>query len=124
MAAAATSSPRPDRSGRELTDDLITLAGTPDDESKVASLLRSITQCAADFVPPVSYASVTVHDDDSFVTDQLLQARSSAALANRTHLENWLKPPAGGPAAGMATASTPPARQVACWSASHPVAIG
>ena len=30
--------------------------------------------------------------DSSFVTDDLLQARSSAALANRTHLTNWLKP--------------------------------
>ena len=32
--------------------------------------------------------------DDSFVTDQLVQARSDAALANRTHLQNWLKPSA------------------------------
>lgn len=28
--------------------------------------------------------------DASFVTDELLQQRSSAALANRKHLENWL----------------------------------
>ena len=30
--------------------------------------------------------------DASFVTDDLLKARSDAALANRTHLANWLAP--------------------------------
>jgi 2-hydroxy-6-oxonona-2,4-dienedioate hydrolase len=35
--------------------------------------------------------SIMVYDS-SFVTDDLLQARSSAALANRNHLTNWLKP--------------------------------
>ena len=34
--------------------------------------------------------------DSSFVTDELVKARSDAALKNRTHLENWLKPNAGG----------------------------
>jgi 2-hydroxy-6-oxonona-2,4-dienedioate hydrolase len=33
--------------------------------------------------------------NDSFVTEDLLKARSSAALANRTHLENWLAPQPG-----------------------------
>jgi 2-hydroxy-6-oxonona-2,4-dienedioate hydrolase len=33
--------------------------------------------------------------DSSFVTDELVQARSRAALANQTHLTNWLKPNAG-----------------------------
>jgi hypothetical protein len=49
-------------------DDLIALAGTPDDESAVPALLKSITQSAADLLPPVSYASMTVHDDDSYAT--------------------------------------------------------
>ena len=35
--------------------------------------------------------------DDSFVTDELCEMRSRAALANRTHLQNWLKPPAPAP---------------------------
>ena len=30
--------------------------------------------------------------DTSFVTEELTQQRAQAALANRTHLENWLKP--------------------------------
>jgi 2-hydroxy-6-oxonona-2,4-dienedioate hydrolase len=30
--------------------------------------------------------------DASFVTKELMEQRASAALANRTHLENWLKP--------------------------------
>jgi 2-hydroxy-6-oxonona-2,4-dienedioate hydrolase len=34
--------------------------------------------------------------DSSFVTDSLVQARSDAALKNKTHLENWLKPNMGG----------------------------
>jgi 2-hydroxy-6-oxonona-2,4-dienedioate hydrolase len=33
--------------------------------------------------------------DSSFVTDDLIKARSSAAMANPIHLENWLKPAAG-----------------------------
>jgi hypothetical protein len=34
----------------------------------VPALLKSITQSAADLLPPVSYASVTVHDQDSYAT--------------------------------------------------------
>ncbi len=68
MATPSASPPRPDRPGSSLTDDLITLAGTPDDGSAVPALLRSITQFAADLLPPVSYASVTVHRDGDFVT--------------------------------------------------------
>jgi hypothetical protein len=64
----STSRPRPEQPGRGLTDDLIELAGTPDDESNVPALLKSITQCAADLLPPVSYASVTVHTDNSYAT--------------------------------------------------------
>ena len=40
--------------------------------------------------------------DSSFVTEELVQARSDAALQNRTHLQNWLKPNAGGLGAGLA----------------------
>jgi hypothetical protein len=46
----ATPSASPSRSGRPgqgLADDLITLAGTPDDGSDVPALLRSITQLSA-----------------------------------------------------------------------------
>jgi hypothetical protein len=65
----ATPSPsRPDRPGRGLAEDLITLAGTPNDDSTVPALLRSVTQFAADLLPPVSYASVTVHDESSYAT--------------------------------------------------------
>jgi hypothetical protein len=59
----STSRPRPEQPGRDLADELIALAGTPDDDSNVPALLKSITQSAADLLPPVSYASVTVHDD-------------------------------------------------------------
>jgi hypothetical protein len=34
----------------------------------VSALLKSITQSAADLLPPVSYASVTVRDEDSYAT--------------------------------------------------------
>jgi len=68
VATPSTSRPRPEQPGRALADDLITLAGTPDDESSVSALLKSITQSAADLLPPVSYASLTVHDDDSYAT--------------------------------------------------------
>jgi GAF domain-containing protein/ANTAR domain-containing protein len=62
------SPPRPGRPGSGLPDHLIALAGTPDDGSDVSALLRSITQCAADELPPVSYASVTVHQQRSYAT--------------------------------------------------------
>jgi hypothetical protein len=68
VATPSTSRPRPEQPGRALADDLIALAGTPDDESNVSALLKSITQSAADLLPPVSYASLTVYDDDSYAT--------------------------------------------------------
>jgi GAF domain/ANTAR domain len=68
VATPSASPPRPDRPGSGLTDDLITLAGTPDDGSVVPALLRSITQFAADLLPPVNYASVTVGQKDGYVT--------------------------------------------------------
>jgi hypothetical protein len=57
---------------------LTALAGTPDDDSSVPALLRSITQFAADLLPPVSYASMTVHNKDSFTT---VAMSSEVALA-------------------------------------------
>jgi hypothetical protein len=68
VADPSTSPPRPDRPSRGFTDDLITLAGTPDDESAVPALLKSIAQFAADLLPPVSYASVTLHAEGSYAT--------------------------------------------------------
>jgi hypothetical protein len=68
VATESTSPPRPDQPGRGLADSIIALAGTPDDESSVPVLLRSVTQFAADLLPPVSYASTTVHEKDSYVT--------------------------------------------------------
>jgi len=38
--------------------------------------------------------------DDSFVTDELIDLRCKAALANRTHLENWLSPKRNGAPGG------------------------
>jgi hypothetical protein len=78
MATPSTSPPRPGPSGRGLTDDLITLAGTPDDDSTVPLLLNSITQFAADLLPPVSYASMTVRDKDAYAT---VAMSSEVALA-------------------------------------------
>jgi hypothetical protein len=87
VATPSTSPPGPDQPGRGLTDDLIALAGTPDDESNVPALLKSITQFAADLLPPVSYASVTVHDEDSFatvaVTSELALAVDEAQYADQ-----------------------------------------
>jgi hypothetical protein len=78
VATPSASPPRPDRPARGLTDGLITLAGTPDDDSGVPVLLRSITQLAADLLPPVSYVSVTVHDKDAYST---VAMSSEVALA-------------------------------------------
>jgi hypothetical protein len=78
VAVPFTSPPRPDRPGRGLANDLIALAGTPDDESSVPALLQSITQFAADLLPPVSYASMTVHDKQSYTT---VAMSSAVALA-------------------------------------------
>ncbi|GIM89969.1 GAF and ANTAR domain-containing protein [Paractinoplanes toevensis] len=68
MATPSTSPPLPGRPRSGLTDALIVLAGTPDDGSDVPALLRSITQFAADLLPPVSYASMTTHRTDGYVT--------------------------------------------------------
>jgi hypothetical protein len=78
VATLSTSPPRPDRPGRGLAENLIALAGTPDDDSSVPVRLRSITQFAADLLPPVSYASMTVHDKDSYST---VAMSSEVALA-------------------------------------------
>jgi hypothetical protein len=78
LATPSASPPRSSRPGRGLADDLITLAGTPDDGSDVPALLRSITQFAADLLPAVRYASVTVYQKDAFVT---VAMSSEVALA-------------------------------------------
>jgi hypothetical protein len=80
--------PRPDPPGRGLADDLIALASTPDDESTVPALLKSITQSAADLLSPVSYASMTVRDDTSYatvaMTSELALAVDEAQYADQT----------------------------------------
>lgn len=78
MATTSTPTQRPDPAGRGLASGLISLAGTPDDDSCVPDLLRSITQFAADLLAPVSYASVTTHRADSFTT---VAMSSDVALA-------------------------------------------
>lgn len=78
MSSSSTSSTRPDGPRWGLTDDLITLAGMPDDESAVPALLRSVVQLAADLLAPVSYASVTVLENASYAT---VAMSSQAALA-------------------------------------------
>jgi hypothetical protein len=78
VAIPSTSPPQPDRPGRGLTADLIALAGTPDDESSVPALLRSITQFAADQLSAASYASMTVLHKDSYTT---VAMSSEVALA-------------------------------------------
>ncbi|MEV6495747.1 GAF domain-containing protein [Actinoplanes sp. NPDC051633] len=78
MATPSASTPPQDRPGHGLRDDLIALAGTPDDNSGVPGLLRSIVQYAADLLPPVSYASVTTHEEGSYAT---VAMSSEVALA-------------------------------------------
>lgn len=51
-----------------LTDILITLAGTPDDDPRIAAYLRTIAQLSADQVEPVSYASITTRQDGAYTT--------------------------------------------------------
>src|SRR4051794_18943103 len=75
MAIPSASPPRPDRT---LTDDLIGLAGIPDDESGVTALLRSIAQFSADLLPPVDYASVTMQEKGAYAT---VAMSSQVALA-------------------------------------------
>ena len=69
---------RPEEPRGGLAGDLIVLAGTPDDDSCVPVLLRSITQFAADLLPPVSYASVTARDQGAYAT---VAMSSEVALA-------------------------------------------
>lgn len=78
MAIPSASPSLPGRPGSGLTDDLIILAGTPDDGSDVPALLRSITQFAADLLPPVDYASLTARQQDGYVT---VAMSSEVALA-------------------------------------------
>jgi hypothetical protein len=77
VATPFTSPSRPG-TGRGLTDDLIALAGTPDDDSGVPELLRSVLQHAVDLLTPVTYASITRPDKDSYST---VAMTSEAALA-------------------------------------------
>jgi ANTAR domain-containing protein/GAF domain-containing protein len=78
VAVPSASPPRSERPGSELTVGLITLAGTPDDQSDVPVLLRSIIQYAADLLAPVSYASITAYENDAFTT---VAMSSEVALA-------------------------------------------
>jgi hypothetical protein len=61
-----------------LADKLIDLAGTPDDDSAVASRLSAIAQLAADLIDAVSYASVTRRGESAYST---VAATSALALA-------------------------------------------
>jgi hypothetical protein len=78
MATPSASPPRHPRPDRTLTDDLIGLAGTPDDESGVTALLHSIAQFSVDLLPPVDYASVTMQEKGSYAT---VAMSSEVALA-------------------------------------------
>jgi hypothetical protein len=78
VATSSTSTSQPRPPGGSLADGLIALAGTPDDASSIPGLLRSITQFAADILPPISYASMTAQSDDSYVT---VAMTSEVALA-------------------------------------------
>jgi hypothetical protein len=59
--------PLPQQRG-ELGDQLVALAGTPDDHSGVEDLLVAIAQLTARRVEAVSYASVTARNDGSYTT--------------------------------------------------------
>lgn len=65
---SSTSAAPPEQPAHDLREGLIALAGTPDDESSVPALLRSITQFCADLLPPVDYASVTIHRAGAYST--------------------------------------------------------
>ncbi len=62
----------------ELSDSLIALAGTPDDDSGIRNQLISIAQLSAQRVMAVSYASITVRHDDAYAT---VAASDDIALA-------------------------------------------
>jgi hypothetical protein len=78
LATPSTSATRPNQPDRGLADGLIALAGTPDDASNVPDMLRSIAQLAADLLPQVNYASMTVQQEDNFTT---VAMSSEVALA-------------------------------------------
>ncbi len=66
--AARPSSPAQQQAPSPLTQSLITLADTPDDQSAMQSQLVAIAQLVADHVEPVSYASVTAYRESAFTT--------------------------------------------------------
>ncbi|HYN97488.1 MAG TPA: GAF and ANTAR domain-containing protein [Pilimelia sp.] len=53
---------------RPLVENLITLAGTPDDASQIDTQLAMIARLVADIVAPVAYASVTARREGAFTT--------------------------------------------------------
>ena len=57
----------PQHRGR-LSDTLITLAGTPDDHSAVEEHLITIAELSAQYVAPVSYASMTPRHEGAYTT--------------------------------------------------------
>jgi hypothetical protein len=61
-----------------LTGCLVTLAGTPDDDSSIPVQLRSITQLAADLLPTVAYTSITGVHEGAYTT---VAMSTTAALA-------------------------------------------
>lgn len=74
--------PSPSASHRQssspLTDTLVALAGTADDDQRIASYLRIVAQLTADRVGAVSYASITVEEQGSYTT---VAASSELAIA-------------------------------------------
>ena len=61
-----------------LTDSLIALAGTADDDSTVGARLETIAQCCADQLDDVAFASVTRHGEGGYST---VAVSSKLALA-------------------------------------------
>jgi hypothetical protein len=64
--------------GSVLTDSLIELAGTADDDSAVVALLATIAQLSADLLDPVAFASVTRQHESRYHT---VAMSSALALA-------------------------------------------
>ncbi|WP_125804398.1 ANTAR domain-containing protein [Actinoplanes sp. ATCC 53533] len=64
--------------GSVLTDSLIELAGTADDDSAVVALLATIAQLSADLLDPVAFASVTRQHESRYST---VAMSSALALA-------------------------------------------
>jgi hypothetical protein len=71
------SAPDQGKEGR-LTQQLVALAGMPDDDPRIGSTLLAIAQLTADLVDPVSYASVTAHRQGAHAT---VAASSDMAVA-------------------------------------------